>query len=76
VTFVPAKANTTPITAIIGAVIDSKMIEAPIVLPEELFTQVIPASHSAIDAVFVNAAAGTTQRDCARTLSGWPHYTW
>lgn len=61
VTFAAAP-GTTARTATIGAVIDSKTIGAPIVLPDRLFAQVVPASQSAIGAVFVNASAGTTSR--------------
>ena len=56
----PQTGTTTAVTATIGAIIDSRALEAPIILPEGLYAQVVPAAQSAANTVFVNAAPGTT----------------
>jgi putative ABC transport system permease protein len=56
--------------ATIGAIIDSKALDVPIVLPEQLFTQVVPSAKSAISTVFVNAAPGTTPQALRADLAG------
>jgi putative ABC transport system permease protein len=49
-----------PVTASIGAIIDSKSLGAPVILPESLYAQVIAHTQSAANTVFVTAAPGTT----------------
>ena len=56
----PQNGTTTAVTATIGAIIDSRALEAPVILPERLYAQVVPAAQSAANTVFVNAAPGTT----------------
>lgn len=42
----------------VGAVIESRALGAPVVLPEEVFTALVPATEGAIDTVFVVATDG------------------
>ena len=63
----PQNGTATPVTATIGAVIDSTPLGAPVILPERLYARVFPPAQSAANTVFVTAAAGTTPRRCART---------
>ena len=48
----------TAVTVEIGAVVDSRAIGAPVVLPQGVYDQVVPATKSTIDTVMVNAAEG------------------
>ncbi len=43
----------------IGAIIDSPAIQAPVVLPQALFDQLVPAAQAAVNLVFVKAAPET-----------------
>nr|WP_297426208.1 FtsX-like permease family protein [uncultured Actinotalea sp.] len=43
----------------IGAVVESRALGAPVILPEDVFTALVPATEGAIDTVFVVAAEGT-----------------
>ena len=58
VTITPQNGNAKAVTATIGAIIDSRALEAPVILPERLYAQVVPAAQSAANTVFVNAAPG------------------
>ena len=49
-----------PVTASIGAIIDSKSLGAPVILPEGLYAQVIALAQSSANTVFVTTAPGTT----------------
>jgi len=60
VTFWSGDAATPAVNAPIGAIVDTKMIGVPVLLPEKLFTQVVAPSKVSIDSVFVTASAGTT----------------
>ncbi|GGB98187.1 ABC transporter permease [Cellulomonas carbonis] len=42
----------------IGAVIDSRALGAPVVLPEDVFTELVPTTEAVIDTVFVVAVEG------------------
>ena len=46
-------------TVTIGAIIDSPAIQAPVVLPQTLFDDLVPAAQAAVNLVFVKAAPGT-----------------
>jgi len=46
-------------TVTIGAIIDSPAIQAPIVLPDTLFNELVPAAQAAVNLVFVKAAPRT-----------------
>ncbi|MBC7549633.1 MAG: ABC transporter permease [Cellulomonas sp.] len=46
-------------TVTIGAIIDSPAIQAPVVLPQALFDDLVPAAQAAVNLVFVKAAPGT-----------------
>ncbi len=56
----PENRASTPVAATIGAIVDSQSLGAPVILPESLYAQVVPAAQSAANTVFVNAAPGTT----------------
>ena len=56
----PQNATAPPVTATIGAIIDSKSLGAPVILPESLYAQVVAPAQSAANTVFVTAAPGTT----------------
>lgn len=57
------------VTRSIGAVLDGRSISAPLVLPSELYDDVMPATAGAIDTVFVNASPGTTTAQLRETLT-------
>jgi len=54
--------------ATIGAVIDSKALGVPVVLPESVVAQVVPASKLQIDTVFVTTASGVTPEELRTDL--------
>ena len=56
----PENGTSTAVTATIGAIVDFQSLGAPVILPEQLYAQVVPATQSAVNTVFVNAASGTT----------------
>jgi putative ABC transport system permease protein len=56
----PRNGAAPPVTATIGAIIDSTSLGAPIILPEGLYHQVIAPAQSAANTVFVTAAPGAT----------------
>jgi len=56
----PENGTSKAVTATIGAIVDSQSLGAPVILPENLYAQVVPAAQSAANTVFVNAAPGTT----------------
>jgi putative ABC transport system permease protein len=56
----PENRTSTAVTATVGAIVDSQSLGAPVILPEDLYAQVVPATQSAVNTVFVNAARGTT----------------
>ena len=56
----PETGTARAITTTIGAIIDSQALGAPVILPENLYAQVVPDTKSAADMVFVNTAPGTT----------------
>jgi len=56
----PQSGTAPPVTASIGAVVDSKSLGAPVILPESLYAQVVAPAQSAANTVFVTAAPGTT----------------
>ena len=56
----PENRTTTPVTATIGAIVNSQSLGGPVILPESLYAQVVPAAQSAANTVFVNAIPGTT----------------
>lgn len=59
-----------PRRATIGAVIDTAALSVPLVLPESLATDLVPASRLQIDTVFVTAAPGVTARPLRADLVG------
>ena len=56
----PENGTSKAVTATIGAIIDSQSLGGPVILPEHLYAQVVPAAQSAANMVLVNAAPGTT----------------
>lgn len=58
----PTTGTTTAVTARIGAIVDSQAVSAPLILPQQLYAQVVPQARSAASMVFVNAAQGTTAK--------------
>lgn len=43
----------------VGAVVDSRVLGAPVVLPEDVFAEIVPGAEQAVDTVFVVAEPGT-----------------
>jgi putative ABC transport system permease protein len=66
----PTTGTTPAITATIGAIIDSQAVSAPVILPQPLYAQVVPAARSAASIVFVDAAPGTTAQALRADLVG------
>jgi putative ABC transport system permease protein len=66
----PTTGTRPAITATIGAIIDSQAVSAPVILPEPLYSQVVPAARSAASIVFVAAAPGTTSKALRADLIG------
>jgi putative ABC transport system permease protein len=56
----PQNGAAPPVRATIGAIIDSKSLGAPVILPEGIYAQVIAPAQSAANTVFVTATPGTT----------------
>jgi len=56
----PETGTAKAVTTTIGAIVDSQALGAPVILPENLYAQVVPDTKSAADMVFVNTAPGTT----------------
>lgn len=54
--------------ATIGAVIDSRAVGVPVVLPESLFAELVPATQTTVDTVFVLAADGVDPADLRAAL--------
>lgn len=46
-------------TATIGAIVESRALGAPFLLPDDVFTQLVPATEGSVDTVFVVAEPGT-----------------
>ncbi|MGV8966078.1 MAG: ABC transporter permease [Cellulomonas sp.] len=57
-------------TATIGAIIDSPAIQAPVVLPQPLFEELVPAAQAAVNLVFVKATPGTDLASLRADLTG------
>lgn len=47
----------------VGAVIDSQLLNAPLVVDADLFTELVPAAQAAVTAVFVDGGAGVAAAD-------------
>ena len=57
-------------TATIGAVIDSKALGVPVVVPDSLAVRLVPASKQQVDTVFVTPAPGVTSEQLRADLVG------
>ncbi|NMR20376.1 ABC transporter permease [Cellulomonas fimi] len=56
-------------SVVVGAVIDSPAIPAPVVLPEPLFAELVPAEQAAVNLVFVKAEPGTDLGELRESLT-------
>ncbi|RYV51540.1 ABC transporter permease [Pengzhenrongella frigida] len=56
-------------TVTVGAIIDSPAIQAPIVLPEAVFDDLVPAAQAAVNLVFVKAVPGADRTVLRRDLT-------
>jgi putative ABC transport system permease protein len=59
-----------PVRATIGAVVDSKALGVPVILPESVATQVVPSAREVVDTVFLTAAPGVTLEKLHADLVG------
>ncbi|POH70476.1 lysophospholipase [Cryobacterium zongtaii] len=57
-------------SASIGAIVDTAVIGAPIIMPDDAFERIVPASQIAIDSLLITSAAAATPAEVRDDLTG------
>jgi putative ABC transport system permease protein len=57
-------------TAVVGAIVDTQMIGAPIIMSEQLFSTVVPPAQAGIQSLLIITAPGTTPASLRHDLVG------